>query len=153
MTKVKLFLTIVALSVATFSANAVGILSVNPTLKVVPASAIGNTPTNLSKEQKLQFMKWFTSLTPKEYGAIRGKKLNFFEKVSFKLVQYRMKQQLKSAYSDGSDGPNWGGLALGFFLGLLGVLGAYIFSDDSNFIKWTWIGCGIWIVLVLLIII
>ena len=98
-------------------------------------------------------MRWFSKLSPKEYGNMRGKKLNFFERLSFKATQNRMKKQLRAADSGESEGVNWAGLGLGFFLGLLGVLGAYIFSDDKNFIKWTWIGCGVWLLIVLLIII
>ena len=97
-------------------------------------------------------MKWFVNLSPKEYGKMRGKKLNIFEKLSFKLTQFRMKQQLKANKSGDSEGVNWAGFALGGFLGLIGVLGAYIFSKDKNFIKWTWVGCGVWILLALLFI-
>ena len=119
---------------------------------VVPATTSDVTPTLSKKQQELSFMKWFVTLNPKEYGQMRGKKLNIFEKGSFKLTQYRMKQQLKHYGSKGdSEGANWGGLALGFFLGLIGVLGAYIFSSDKNFIKWTWIGCGISLVFTLLL--
>ncbi len=98
------------------------------------------------------FMKWFVNLSVKDYGKMRGKKLNFFEKFSFKLTQHRMKQHLKAAGSSESEGVNWLGLAAGLFLGPLGVLGAYLFSDDKNLIKWSWIGCGVWALIVLIII-
>jgi hypothetical protein len=143
----KLFLTITVFSLFAYSAVAIA-----PPVGTVPAVSKDVTPLS-KKQQQLAAMKWFVNLTPTEYGNLRGKKLNFFEKASFKLTQYRMKQQLKHASSDDGSGVNWGGLALGFFLGLLGVLGAYIFSSDSNFIKWTWIGLAIWVVLVILIIV
>jgi len=102
------------------------------------------------KQQEIQLMKWFVQLSPKEYGKMRGRKLNLFEKLSFKLTQYRMKQQLKAHGSADSEGANWGGLFLGLILGPIGVLGAYLFSQDQNFIKWTRIGCIGWVIIVLL---
>lgn len=107
-------------------------------------------PVISKKQEQLMFMKWFVTLSPKAYGKMRGKKLNLFEKLAFNMTRYRMKQQLKANHFGESEGANWGGLALGFFLGLIGVLGAYLFSRDGNFIKWTWIGCGAAIVLGLL---
>ena len=107
-------------------------------------------PTVSKKQQQLMFMKWFVELSPAAYGKMRGKKLNLFEKLSFSITQYRMKQQLKARRSNDSEGVNWGGLALGFFLGPLGVIGAYLFSKDNNLIKWSWIGCGFWIAIFLI---
>lgn len=114
----------------------------------VPASS---HPTFTSVEQRYAYMKWFVKLTAKEYGELRGKKLSFFERMSFHTTQKRMKHQLQ-AQSQGGDteGVNWGGLALGFFLSLLGVAGAYIFSNDKNFRKWTWIGAGVGLIFFLL---
>ena len=148
MQTVKLFLGILFLSIMSFSA----IASV-PHSSVMPAATSDGAPITSKKQQQLMLIKWFSNLSPKEYGQMSGKKLNFFERLSFKATQHRMKQQLKkaAASSSESEGVNWGGFALGFFLGLLGVLGAYIFSDDKNFRKWTWIGCGIWIVLAIII--
>ena len=41
-----------------------------------------------------------------------------------------------------------GGFALGFFIGLIGVLIAYIIEDDykRNRVKWAWIGWGVFVV-------
>lgn len=49
-----------------------------------------------------------------------------------------------------SSGFNIGGFALGFFLGLIGVLIAYVFIKDANLIKWSWIGLGAVLVIILL---
>ena len=45
----------------------------------------------------------------------------------------------------------WGGFFLGFFLGLIGVLIAYLSSDDKDFIRSTWLGAATWAVLYLLL--
>jgi hypothetical protein len=117
---------------------------------IVPSVPTELSPTALKKQQQLQFMKWFVTLSPKEYGIMRGKKLNVFEKLSFKITQLRMKQQLRAGKSNDGEGTNWGGLLLGVLLGPIGIVGAYIFSSDKNFIKWTWIGGGIWLALCVL---
>jgi len=117
---------------------------------VVPSLTSALSPEASKKQQQLLFMKWFVTLSPKEYGIMRGKKLNLFEKLSFKMTQFRMKQQLKASRSNDGEGTNWGGLLLGVLLGPIGIVGAYIFSSDKNFIKWTWIGGGIWLALCVL---
>ena len=99
-------------------------------------------------EQRL-LMEQFVKLTPKEYGIMRGKKLSFFEKMEFKILQKRYKKKLYDG--DDSTGFNLGGFALGFLLGLIGVLLAYIFSQDRNFRKWTWIGLGVYAVIIIVV--
>lgn len=46
-----------------------------------------------------------------------------------------------------------GGFLLGLLLGLIGVLLAYIFSDDKDFIRSAWYGVGTWIIIYLLLLI
>src|SRR2546423_4098951 len=75
--------------------------------------------------QERAAMEEFVKLTPKQYGELRGKKLSFVEKIEFKVLQRKLKKQLY--YGDDSTGFNIGGFALGFLLGLIGILLAYIF--------------------------
>jgi hypothetical protein len=74
-----------------------------------------------------------------DYESITGKKMNFFDRLTFKLVKNRIAKRLGMA-ENRREGFNLGGFLLGLFLPLIGVLGAYIFSKDRNFIQWAWIG-------------
>ena len=51
---------------------------------------------------------------------------------------------------DGESSFNFGGFILGFLFGIIGVALAYIFSDDKVFIKSTWKGFGILLIIILL---
>lgn len=79
-------------------------------------------------------MEEFVKLTPQQYGTLRGKNLSLVEKIEFKFLQKKLRKKLEDGDSYGF---NVGGFLLGFFLGLLGVIGAYVFSKDRNFRKWT----------------
>jgi hypothetical protein len=108
-------------------------------------SSIAKKPkhTHEISVQERTAMEEFVKLTPKQYGELRGKKLSFVEKIEFKVLQRKLKKQLD--YGDDSSGFNIGGFALGFLVGLIGILLAYIFSQDRNFRKWAWIGFGVWV--------
>ena len=95
------------------------------------------------QELMMMKMKWFVQLTPADYGKLRGKKMNFFERAAFKLSQHRMKKMLKhynQEYPGTLQKISW--LIKGLLLGPLAVLLAYIFlkDDDRELIKWAWIG-------------
>jgi hypothetical protein len=47
---------------------------------------------------------------------------------------------------------HFGGVILGLLLGLLGVGLAYIFSDNPDFRRNAWYGCGTWVLLYLIIV-
>ena len=104
----------------------------------------------------------------KDYEKLSGKHLNFLEKIAFKSAQKKLRndisadgtitnKRLLNAMSpdDHSVGFHLGGFALGFLLGLIGVLIAYIIKGDEmvdkNRRKWAWIGFGIYVALLLII--
>lgn len=113
-------------------------------LPLAGEKATANGITLRSGDNKLT-QKKISQMSVKEFEAYSHKKLNFFEKIAFKAYKKKL------AWGEDSEGFNVGGFALGFFLGLLGVLGAYIFSKDRNFRKWTWVGWGAWVAIILVI--
>ncbi len=94
---------------------------------------------------------------------ITGRKMNFFESLAFSKAQKQLKKQINDegvvtgnklkramgASSDGTSGFHLGGFALGFLVGLIGVLIAYLINDDKkrNRVKWAWIGFAAWVVI------
>ncbi len=105
------------------------------------------------KQLEKLMMDKISKMTIKEYEVIRGKKMNVFERLAFKATQKKLQKQLKKEGSGDSTGFNVGGFLLGLLLGLIGVLLAFVFSKDKNLRKWTLIGWGVWVVIVLLFII
>jgi hypothetical protein len=113
---------------------------------------------------KLSLME-ISTIDIKEFEKLSGRHLNFFEKMAFKGGQKKLrksisndgtitsKKLLKFVNGDGdhSTGFHLGGFALGFFLQLIGVVLAYVIGGDEdvkrNRAKWAWIGCGIFVVL------
>ena len=114
-----------------------------------------------------------SSITVKDFEKLTGKHLNFIDRIGFKAGQKKLrksisadgtinnKRLMKFVNGDGdhSTGFHLGGFALGFFLGLIGVVIAYVaFGDDDvkrNRVKWSWIGAAtffvLWLVLVLIV--
>ena len=86
---------------------------------------------------------------------ITGKKMKFFDRVGFKIAQKKLRssinhdgtlnsKKLEKNFRKMADGGGFhlGGFALGFLLGLIGVLVAYLLNDDlkSSRVKWAWLG-------------
>lgn len=102
------------------------------------------------KANELAMMKVIANMSVSEYEMLSGKKMNFFEKISFKATKKRVERKLSRA-ENLTSGFNLGGFVLGFLVGLIGVLLAYVFSKDKNLRKWSWIGWGASLVLLLIL--
>ena len=117
--------------------------AISPQVSISSASA---DVEQLSAKDQLMVarMRFFVNMSAEQYGKLKGKKLNFFERLSFKVSQRRMKLMLK-AYDDG-DGPttlqkiSW--LLKGLLFGPLALILGYIFlkDDERELIKWIWFG-------------
>ncbi|MEO5782711.1 MAG: hypothetical protein ABIQ07_05535 [Ginsengibacter sp.] len=98
----------------------------------------------------------FVKLSVQDFNNLTVKKLNFFQRMSFKITKMKMKHDLKknpglkiTDYVDG-DGTFkvdilW--LILGVILGPIGVLIAYLTKQDSYKITSAWIGFGVLVLL------
>jgi hypothetical protein len=106
--------------------------------------------------EKISLME-FSKLKPAEYEKIAKVKLRFFDRIAYKMAMKKLRKSIDKDGNitnkkvakmftkpvDGDSGFHLGGFALGFLLGLIGVLIAYVaFNDDykSNRVKWSWLG-------------
>ena len=104
----------------------------------------------------------------KDMETLTGKKMKFMDRIGFKVAQKQLREsinndgtinnkklnKLAASAPDGS-GFHIGGFALGFLLGLIGVLIAYLINDDkkSARVKWAWLGLAAWIVILLIVLV
>ena len=126
--------------------------SFNPTPRKLNANEMFITVGKTGK--KISLME-LSSFSLKEIETAKGQKMKFLEKLSFKMAQKKLKKKINAdgtfknakyekriAASYNETGFHLGGFALGFLVGLVGVLIAYLINDDykSNRVKWAWIG-------------
>ena len=164
MKKIVLLFTVVLFSTSSFSS---AIKPVDPKLKAseifIP---IGNNGKQISVME-------LSTISTKDFQSLTGKKMNFFERLSFKLGQRKLRKlidadgslnnrtltKIRSLQSNKPD--DSGNLFVkGFFMGLaLGLFGVMICAaaghgeNKKSMMKGAWIGCGIWLSIVLLIVI
>lgn len=118
--------------------------------------------------KKISLME-LSTIKRSELETLTGKKMTFVERIAFNKTQkklskgidengYVTNKKLNKVFLSkkaGESGFHLGGFALGFLLGLIGVLLAYVAFDDdykTNRIKWSWIGCAAAVVLSLILI-
>jgi hypothetical protein len=108
-------------------------------------------------------------ISVKDFERLSGRKMKFLEKLNFKVGQRQLKKAIKEdgtfskksieKYLTHPTGPGGGfsalGLALGFFLSLLGVLIAYVIAgaDKRSRVTWAWIGAAISAIILAIILI
>jgi len=155
-----LFLLIAVVSATYSSTNSIPVSSTNPSVKATEVYVpIGKTGQFISLMELSQ-------INVKDYEALTGKKMKFFDKVNFKIGQRELKKSINhdgtfskkriekyfNKAAEGGGGFHIGGFALGFLLGLIGVLIAYLINDDKKKerVKWSWIGCLVLVVILLL---
>lgn len=116
--------------------------------------------------QKISLLN-LSQIDIKDFENLSGRHLNFFDRMGFKLAQRKLRKSIDAdgtidnkklerflEQGDHSTGFHLGGFALGFFVGLIGVLIAYLIEDafKRNRVKWAWIGFGISVVLTIILI-
>ncbi len=144
---------------------------------VVPLTTKSETSKGLTA--KYFKVSEFVKLSPGEFSKLTGKKLNFFQRVSFQLIKLKMKHDLKRnpdmLITDYKKAPGRGsgfnimwfllgiaGPILGLFMpylalfllfAFLPVIMAYITHQDRESIKSVWMGFGVGMLLILLLIV
>ncbi len=117
---------------------------------------IGQTGNQISLED-------LSKISRKDFEKVSGHKMNAGQKMAFKIVQKKLRNMINEdgtvtnktlLKSTAGEGFHIGGFALGFFLGLIGVLIAYLIGDDkkSKRVKWAWIGAAIGLAITLILI-
>jgi hypothetical protein len=147
---------------ATVSAADPGVLRPSPVMKATDLRLpVGHTGKFINLQD-------LATIKVADFEKMTGKKMGFLRRMEFKLAQRDLRHsinkdgtvdskklaRLASGYYDDDNSFHFGGFALGFFLGLIGILIAYLINDDNHHrrVKWAWWGFGIWIALLLVIV-
>lgn len=102
----------------------------------------------------------------KDLEAITGTKMKLTDKIGIAIAQKQLRNSInadgtinnkklnKAAARGGETGFHVGGFALGFLLGWVGLIIAYLIKDDfkRNRVKWAWIGFGVSILFAVIVV-
>lgn len=152
MKKISILIAVLGLFAKPFASSGFSSLPKNATDILIP---IGNNA-------QISLMA-LSEIKVADYEKLSGRHLNFFQRLSFKIGQRKIRNSIASdgtisnknllkAMADGdnkSSGFDIAGLALGLFLPVIGVLIAYLIGGDEAVkrrrVKWVWIGFGIFL--------
>lgn len=160
----------IVLFIAAFAVMASSFASVSPNSSKEPVLRADKMMFPVGKTGKTISLLELSKISVKDFQTLTGRKMSFFDKMSFKIAQKKVRDNidrdgtinnkklqkaLNARKKGGESGFHFGGFALGFFLGLIGVLVAYLINDDykRNRVKWAWIGLGIVVVLNIILIV
>jgi len=143
-------------------------------LNLVFASEISRTPTlkaseiflPVGKTGKMISLLELSNIRMKDFETLTGKKLSFIEKLTLEGAQRKLRntinydgtlnsRKIEKLMKKSGEGKGFqaGGFFLGFLLGLIGALIAYLINDDQkkNRTKWAWIGFGVVFVIIIIL--
>ncbi len=125
-------------------------------------NSISDTNTillSVGRAKKKISLTALSAISVKDFEAFANRKMNFFDRIAFKLIQKKLKKSIHEngtikneklrKFLTGSEGDqtrfHTGGFLLGFLVGIPGVLISYIIEDDNKRrrVKWSWVGLGI----------
>ena len=165
MKKIILLFTLVLFVKGSFASSVI-----NPEFPKPKASEIFIPVGNSGKMISLMEL---STISTKDFQSLTGKQMNFFQRLSFKLGQRKLKKlidadgilnnrtldkirSIQSNKPDDSGNSFIKGFLMGLVLGLFGVMicaAAGHGENKQSMMKGAWIGCGIWVLIVLLIVI
>lgn len=166
---------VIAMAITTcFASSVVAPASTAPSVVALATETVAPAPLKASDIRipvgntgKVIDLQELSTIKVADYEKMTGKTMSWFHRVEFKLAQKKLRnsinddgtlnnKRLEKLARDMDEGGGFhaGGFFLGFLLGLIGVLIAYLINDDKrrNRVKWAWIGWGVFVVIYLVII-
>lgn len=159
----KLFTAVMALLILSTSFGSAPTV-INPSVITPKALKASEIKIPLANGKTISLLE-LSNISRTDLEKLTGKKMSFVQRFAFKVEQKKLRKginsdgivtntKIKKMFAEEGGGFNIGGFALGFLLGLIGVLIAYLaFKDDlkKTRIKWAWIGLGAAIILSLIL--